>query len=25
VLRTHHVAAAVAMRRTLLHLQPQAE
>ena len=25
VLRTHHVAAAVAMRCTLLHLQPQAE
>ena len=25
VLRTHHVAAAVAMRRTLLHLRPQAE
>ena len=25
VLRTHHVAAAVAMRRALLHLQPQAE
>ena len=25
VLRTHHVAAAIGMRRTLLHLQPQAE
>jgi hypothetical protein len=25
VLRTHHVAAAIAMRRALLHLQPQAE
>jgi dihydropteroate synthase len=25
VLRTHHAAAAIGMRRTLLHLQPQAE